>query len=174
MTAPPIKITRSARRRRTITARRLPDGSIEVLAPADISDAALAPVVERLTARLQKRAERERLSDDGLERRAQQLNRLYFGGRLRWRSIVYVTNQRRRLGSCTPSEGTIRLSDRLATLPAWVRDYVIVHELAHLEQPNHSQAFWDLVNRYPLTERARGYLIALHLETDAGEAGDPP
>lgn len=170
-TPPPIKVTRSKRRTRTITARRLPDGVIEILAPVDVSDKDLAPVIERLTQRLRKRMEHARLSDDGLEKRARELNRKYFDGRLRWNSIVYVTNQQHRAGSCTPSQGTIRISDRMATLPAWVRDYVIVHELAHLEQPNHSRAFWDLVNHYPLTERARGYLMALHLEPDT--AGDP-
>ncbi len=173
-TSTPIKITRSKRRTRTITARRLPDGTIEILAPLDIPDKDLAPVIERLTTRLRQRAERARLTDDGLEKRARELNRQYFDGRLRWNSIVYVANQQRRAGSCTPSQGTIRISDRMATLPAWVRDYVIIHELAHLEQPNHSRAFWDLVNRYPLTERARGYLMALCLEPDAGDTGRDP
>lgn len=80
----------------------------------------------------------------------------------------YVKNQNSRFGSCTPADGTIRLSDRLATMPTWVRDYVLVHELAHLLEANHGPNFWKLVNRYPLTERARGYLMAVGLESDAG------
>jgi predicted metal-dependent hydrolase len=43
-------------------------------------------------------------------------------------------------------------------MPAWVIDYVLLHELAHLVVPSHNSAFWALVARYPKTERARGYL----------------
>ena len=106
-------------------------------------------------------------SDEELEALAQQLNQTYFTGRLKWQSIRYVTNQNKRFGSCTPSLGTIRLSHRLASMPDWVLKYVIVHELAHLEESNHGPSFWALVNQYPLTERARGYLMAIGLEEDA-------
>lgn len=75
-------------------------------------------------------------------------------------SITWVSNQRDRWGSCTPAHATIRLSDRLAGFPSWVIDYVIVHELAHLLEANHNDAFWAIVARYPLSERARGYLLA--------------
>ena len=73
-----------------------------------------------------------------------------------------------RWGSCTPGDGSIRVSTRLAPFPAWVLDYVLVHELAHLAAPDHSPRFWALVNRYPMAERARGYLIAKSgdVETD--------
>ena len=109
-------------------------------------------------------------SDETLQTRTQELNRQYFNGRLHWRSIRYVTNQQKRFGSCTPATGTIRISHRLAAMPAWVRDYVIIHELAHLEQANHGPRFWALVNRYPETERARGYLMAVGLEQPDDDA----
>jgi predicted metal-dependent hydrolase len=48
----------------------------------------------------------------------------------------------------------------VAGFPAWVLDYLLVHELAHLVVGDHSPAFWEVVNRYPKAERARGYLIA--------------
>ncbi len=81
-------------------------------------------------------------------------------------SIRWVSNQEFRWGSCTPSDGSIRISDRLGTLPAWVLDYVVVHELAHLVVAGHNPAFWALVARYPKSERARGYLMAVGAGAD--------
>ena len=144
---------------------------MEVLAPAAATDAELAPIIEKLRGRLLRHKERVETADDGaLARRAAELNRQYFGGRLKWSDIRYVANQQHRYGSCTPATRTIRISHRLAAMPAWVRDYVIVHELAHLQEGNHGPRFWKLVNRYPKTERARGYLICLGLEADGDEA----
>jgi predicted metal-dependent hydrolase len=161
-----VKVLRSQRRKKTVEAR-LESGVLVVRAPAAISDAELAPIIEKLRARLEKKGRRRGFkSDASLEARARELNRRYFDGQLSWASIRYVTNQNKRFGSCTPSNGTIRISHRVREMPAWVRDYVLVHELAHLVEPNHARAFWDLVNRYPKTERARGYLIAIGMETD--------
>jgi predicted metal-dependent hydrolase len=159
-----VKIIRNRRRKRTVEAR-LEAGVLVVQAPATISDAELAPIVEKLKAKVEKKLRRQQPSDEALEARARELNRRYFDGKLTWRSIRYVANQVKRFGSCSPSYGTLRISRR-EHMPAWVRDYIIVHELAHLAEPNHSRAFWDLVNRYPKSERARGYLIAVGLEGD--------
>lgn len=160
-----VKIVRSARRTKTVQAR-LVNGELVVQAPATLSDAELAPIVENLQHRLERRLARHSLplSDEDLERLAQDLNRRYFNGRLRWQSIRWVTNQAKRFGSCTPGDGTIRISHRIAAMPAFVRTYVVMHELAHLQEPNHGPRFWRLVNRYPLSERARGYLMAVGLE----------
>ena len=158
-----IKIVRSAQRAKTVSAREQ-DGYLLVQAPAAMSDAELQPIIEKLRRRLERRQARAapELDDAVLQQRAQELNRRYFDGALRWQSVRWVTNQEKsRWGSCTPATGAIRLSSRLAAMPAWVRDYVLVHELAHLLEANHGSRFWRLVNRYPRTERARGYLMAL-------------
>jgi hypothetical protein len=54
-------------------------------------------------------------------------------------------------------------------MPAWVVDYVLLHELAHLLERGHTPAFWRLVDRYPRAERAKGFLegVALASGTDA-------
>jgi len=75
-------------------------------------------------------------------------------------TVRWVDNQHSRWASCSPTDGVIRVSSRLAGFPAWVVDYVLVHELAHLVEPRHGTAFWALVHRYRRAERARGYLLA--------------
>ncbi|MFB3766028.1 MAG: M48 family metallopeptidase [Methanotrichaceae archaeon] len=152
-----IIIKRSPRRRKTIQARMV-DGAMEVLAPARISDAALSDHITRLRALLEKRASAR--DDASLIARADYLNRKYFGGELSWDSISYSSRQERRRGSCNFCSKTIRISQRLSKMPQWVEDYVIVHELAHLLVPNHGRKFKALVRRYPLAERAIGFLIA--------------
>lgn len=159
----PTKIIRSAKRRKTVNAQ-IKDGVLVVRAPMQMTDEELAPVIENLRQRLKAKLVVTPQTNEQLHKRAQQLNKKYFNGRLRWESIKYVTNQNKRYGSCSPTQRTIRLNHRLAKMPEFVRDYVIVHELAHLEQANHGPKFWQLVYKYPLTERARGYLMAVDLE----------
>ncbi|MBW3588147.1 MAG: M48 family metallopeptidase [Actinobacteria bacterium] len=155
-----IEVRRSARRRRTVAAK-VEEETLIVYLPQRMSKAEEAQWIEKMRRRLEDRDRREKLNSSGdLGRRAKDLNERYFGGKLKWSSIEYVTNQNSRYGSCTITDATIRISDVLATMPGWVRDYVIVHELAHLIVPDHSTRFWKLVGAYPLTERARGFLIA--------------
>jgi predicted metal-dependent hydrolase len=60
---------------------------------------------------------------------------------------VTVRNQRSRWGSCS-RRGTVSLNWRLVQAPAFVRDYIILHELAHLREMNHSRRFWREVARF--------------------------
>ena len=71
---------------------------------------------------------------------------------------VSVRNQRWRWGSCSP-HGHICLNWRLVTMPGWVRDYVLIHELMHLRRPDHSRKFWKLVaEQCPDYKAARRWL----------------
>jgi predicted metal-dependent hydrolase len=57
---------------------------------------------------------------------------------------VTIRNQRTRWGSCS-RRGTVSLNWRLVQVPVAVRDYIILHELMHLREMNHSRRFWALV-----------------------------
>ena len=71
---------------------------------------------------------------------------------------VTVRNQRSRWGSCS-RRGTISLNWRLIQAPPFVRDYLILHELSHLKQMNHSVRFWREVERVcPSYQTAEGWL----------------
>ncbi len=156
----PIEVRRSARRRRTVTAYR-ESGRTVVLIPAAFTPAEERRWVAQMVAKLQTREERRRRSmggDDDLMARARALSEAHLDGAARPASVRWVDNQQRRWGSCTPSDGSIRLSSRLRTMPAYVVDYVLVHELAHLLEAAHDARFWALVARYPQAERARGFL----------------
>lgn len=167
-----VRVIRSARRRRTISARVVA-GVLEVRVPSGASAEEERVWVERMRRWAERRERGQQrlggLDSEALRRRANTLNERYFGGALQF-SIRYVADQETRFGSCSP-DGSIRIADRVAVMPAWVRDYVLMHELAHVVEPNHSPAFWRVVGRYPLTERARGYLIALGVE-GADEAAE--
>ncbi|MFI6942232.1 M48 family metallopeptidase [Streptomyces sp. NPDC050418] len=153
----PVEVRRSARRRRTVSAYREGDRTI-VLIPARMSEAEeqrwVGVMLDKLAAQESKRL----LGDAELAERAELLSEQYFEGRAEPTSVRWVTNQNTRWGSCTPAEGSIRLSHRLQGMPEYVVDYVLLHELAHLLVPGHGPRFWRLLESYPRTERARGYL----------------
>ncbi|MEW2348414.1 MULTISPECIES: M48 family metallopeptidase [unclassified Streptomyces] len=152
-----VEVRRSARRRRTVSAYREGDRTI-VLIPARMSAAEEQRWVTKMLDRLAAQEGKRRLGDAELTERAAHLSRQYLDGRARPDTVRWVTNQNTRWGSCTPAEGSIRLSHRLQGMPEYVIDYVLLHELAHLLVPGHGARFWALLDAYPRTERARGFL----------------
>jgi predicted metal-dependent hydrolase len=159
-----VEVRRSARRRRTVSAYREGDRTI-VLLPARMSraeeDRWIDVMLERLAKQELRSARRAARGDIELGKRAAELSRRFLNGAPTPGSVRWVSNQGSRWGSCTPVDGTIRLSDRLVAMPAWVIDYVLVHELAHLIEIGHGPRFYRLVNAYPKAERARGYLLGV-------------
>jgi predicted metal-dependent hydrolase len=170
-----VEVRRSRRRRRTVSAYR-EEGRTVVLIPATFTRRQEQEWVATMVARLERQDGRRRPSDAALARRASELSQRYLNGRARPSSVAWVDNQTSRWGSCTPLDGTIRISSRLRGMPSWVLDYVLLHELAHLLQPRHGPQFWALLQGYPRTERARGFLegvaatAGLRIESD----GDDP
>ncbi|MBA2549955.1 MAG: M48 family metallopeptidase [Nocardioidaceae bacterium] len=152
-----VEIRRSRRRTRTVSAHREGE-KVVVMVPARLSGAEEHRWVEAMLVRLERRERRRRPTDDELMTRAEELSRRYLDGQAVPESVRWVDNQQTRWGSCTIPDRTIRLSARLQGMPPWVIDYVLVHELTHLLVSGHGPDFWVMVERYPRTERARGYL----------------
>jgi len=155
-----VEVLRSARRKRTVGAHMV-GGVLRISVPSWMSRAEELHWVDVMSGRFARKLSAERID---LPQRAVTLARRYDLSRPR--EISWVGDMTARWGSCTPSTGVIRMSNRLAAFPDWVVDYVIVHELAHLDVADHSDEFWRLVYRYPKAERAIGYLIA--------KSGDDP
>lgn len=183
---PHVVVRRSARRKRTVTAYRERD-SIVVLIPQRMSKADESRFVSEMVRKVLDRETRDRApaGDSELRRRAADLSGRFLAPALGFpplpTRVSWVHNQQQRWGSCTPSTGTIRLSHRLQSMPVWVVDYVLLHELAHLVHGAHSPEFWALVDRYPEAAKARGFLEGylagqgtLADQDDAGEACPEP
>lgn len=149
-----VEVVRSARRTRTVGAELRGD-VLRVSVPSWMTRAEEVAWVEKMTASFRRKRSAERID---LVDRASTLARRHELPRPR--EIRWADDMTTRWGSCTPGTGTVRISTRLAKFPDWVVDYVIVHELCHLEVRGHGPEFWRLVHRYPKAERAIGYLIA--------------
>ena len=153
-----IELVRGTRRRKhvegVLVGERLRVSFPRWMSLAD-AEVAAAELAERM---------RRRIDASGIdvEARARRLARAY--GLPRPRSVRWSDQQQSRWGSCTPDDASIRVSSRLAAFPSWVLDYVLLHELAHLVVASHGPEHDAIVNRYPLAERARGFLIAKDLD----------
>lgn len=156
-----VEVKRSKRAKRNVTAYRDNDKTI-VTVPTRMAKRDIDAYVVELVNRLDDRDERTS-SQESLEQRARVLSKKYLGQdlfdthkvpvKIRW-----VTNQNSRWGSCTPDEGSIRLSHRMQRMPSYVIDSVIVHELIHLLVTDHSPEFYELMNKFPQHEKAKAYL----------------
>lgn len=159
------QIRASRRRTRTMSVFR-DNGQLIVAIPATMTvrqqKQHIPPLVQKFLAQEQRRQPPR--GDNDLTTRAQQLWRQYLSsvvGEPPVFGVRWTSRQQHRWGSCTKATGEIRISDRLRTVPDWVTDYVLMHEIVHLIEHDHTPRFWDLVARYPKTERARGFLEGL-------------
>ena len=112
---------------------------------AQVPRLTLPPLTER-----EGRRRARALATDLCEREAPRLGVRY--------ARIRIAAQRSRWGSCS-SRGTLSFNWRLALAPREVLDYVVVHELCHLREPNHSRRFWALVEAArPRFEEQRAWL----------------
>lgn len=146
------------RRARRYILRVRPDGTVRVTIPRGGSRADATAFLERHLAWIAHERERVRSqrADVPPEREAELralaaatlIPRLHELAAQNGLTVgrVAIRNQRSRWGSCSRS-GAISLNFRLVQMPAWVADYVLIHELMHLQQQNHGPRFWRLVEQ---------------------------
>jgi predicted metal-dependent hydrolase len=166
-----LEVRRSRRRHRTVSAYRDGERTV-VLIPASFTAAEEEHWVERMLAGLGERERRRPQDDEALAARASRLSTRYLGGHARPASVRWVSTMGRRWASCTPSDRTIRVSDRLRDVPDDVLDYVLLHELAHLLVTGHGPSFWRLLASYPRLERSRGFLEGLDHAEGRGRSAE--
>ena len=152
-----IRVRKSTRRRRTVEARR--EGGITVVTvPERMSNAEAFKHAIALHQKITSKRSKQQRSDADLMTLAKRLRRVYLPEAPDPLSVRWVSNQNHRWGSCTPSEGSIRLSDRLQHMPAYVIESVLIHELSHLLVANHGPEFDRLLRRFPDHDKAVGFL----------------
>jgi hypothetical protein len=158
-----IELVRGTRRRKHVEAVLVGD-RLRVSFPRWMSLDEARETAAELAERMRRRVDPSCID---IAARARKLAREY--GLPRPKTVRWSDHMRQRWGSCTPEDGSVRVSSRLAAFPAWVLDYVLVHELAHLRVATHGPAHDALVDRYPYADRARGFLIAMDLDPDEGD-----
>ncbi len=169
-----MEIRASTRRKKTGNAHW--SGSrIVVQIPARIRGRDRREFVDELVEKLLTQRPQNAGGDGALEERAHVLAELYNDGVLP-ASVRWVTNQQARWASCSPGSREIRVSSRLRQCPEWVIDAVLVHELAHLQEADHSPRFYEIADRHPRQHDSALYLdgyalgLGLRIESDIDEA----
>ena len=152
-----IIVIRSTRRKKNISAYRQ-GGRIVVSIPARMSKADERAMVPEMVAKIRAQEAAATMSEERLSNRVDELlTELTPEISLRPSSITW-RGMRERWGSCTSTDRTIRISDRLKGAPDYVLDYVLFHEAIHLQFFDHGPEFKALLSRFPLEAQAEAYL----------------
>lgn len=141
---------------------RLKGSVLRVSAPPAMREEDLAPVVEGLARKLLRRAHGKRVNEEGEALALAQKISARFPDPPSVRRVLFSTTQCSRWGSYSPGTDAIKLSAALRSMPRWVLEAVVAHELAHAVHPDHSPAFWRLLRDvYPETDRAISFLAGV-------------
>ena len=168
---PEVEIRASSRRKKTGTAHW--SGSrIVVQIPARLRGRERVAFVDDLVVRLLTQRPQSSAGDATLEDRAMVLAEIYNDGVVP-KSVRWVNNQQARWASCSPASREIRVSSRLRQCPEWVIDAVLVHELAHLQEADHSAQFYAIADRHPRQGDSglflEGYALGLGLRIEESD-----
>ena len=162
----PYQVIRSSRK--TLAIQITPEGEVLVRCPRRMKAETIRAFVESKTDWIEKHVRKQisvpklpAFTDGEIEDLAQQALRVLPERAAYFAPLVGVTygritirNQRTRWGSCS-SEGNLNFNCLLMLTPAEVQDYVVVHELCHRKEMNHSAAFWAEVERVLPDYRAK-------------------
>jgi hypothetical protein len=171
---PEIEVRASTRRKKTGNAHW--SGSrIVVQIPARVRGRDRREFVDELVEKLLTQRPQNAGGDGALEERAHTLAELYNDG-IMPSSVRWVNNQQARWASCSPDSREIRVSSRLRQCPEWVIDAVLVHELAHLQEADHSARFYEIADRHPRQSDSGmyldGYALGLGLRIESGDVDE--
>jgi len=167
---PEFKVVRNQRRRRSMSAYRNA-GVIEIHIPAKMSKRQELEAIPEMIAMVLRREAKERKSDQQLLDIGLTLLKKYLPdfsttpASINWRAM------NERWGSCTTVDRSIRISDRLIGAPAFVLNYIIFHELIHLQVPGHDDNFKYYLNRYEDQARAEAFLEGFEIGCQFGGSG---
>ena len=153
-----IVVIRSTRRKRNIAAYRQ-GGQIIVSIPARLSKADERAIVPQMVAKI-RASEASRTIDESI------LSARCIDLLARWApeiterptSVSWKRAMNERWGSCTSVDGTIRISERLQSVPPYVLDFVLFHESIHLRFGDHGSQFREILARFPKADLAEAYL----------------
>ncbi len=158
---------RSSARARNLRVSIYPDGAVVVTAPARFGEKSIARFVAQHDAWIRRHVERAknrtviciaRADIPRLKREARACAEELCARYAQRYGFPYnkisVRAQKSRWGSCSKS-GNLSFNYRIAALPKELAEYIVVHEVCHLGQLNHSRAFWQLVEREVPDHRKR-------------------
>lgn len=149
-------------------------GVIEIHIPAKMSRRQEIEIIPEMISMVLRREAKSRKTDVELMQIGLKLLAKYLPefevapASINWR------NMSERWGSCTTIDRTIRISDRLISTPQYVLDYIIFHELIHLQVPSHDQTFYTYLNRFTNQDNAEAFLEGFELGSQSGGSGVIP
>ena len=170
---PAYRVIRKERRRRSVSAYRQ-GGVIEIHIPAKMSRRQEIEIIPEMISMVLRREARERKTDLQLMQIGIELLTQYLPEFDTHPASINWRNMNERWGSCTTVDKTIRISDRLVGSPAYVLNYIIFHELIHLQVPNHDSDFYNYLGRYADAAKAEAFLEGFELGCQSSGSGVMP
>ena len=169
-THPALELRVSTKRVKSATASWRA-GVLVISLPAHLNGKQRQEMVDSLVERALSKRRIRHGSDETLLERALELAPGFIG-EVQPTSVRFVSNQRTRWGSCSFETGEIRITDRLRGAPQYVLDAVLIHELCHLVEPNHSARFQALVADMPRRKEAEAFLAGMELGLQLQQQGE--